>query len=101
MTCTHCAPLRESHTFASPAQLERAAEAVRASVAEGIIVPADYKPPGQVWVVQPPFEKLRPDSWPDAYAYYFRCPRCSALYAFTGETYHGGGGRWQPVEIAT
>lgn len=35
--------------------------------------------------------------WPDLIQHYFRCTKCELLFRFFVDTYHGGGGKWEPV----
>ena len=101
MSCETCGHLRERQAFRSPAQLERGLAVVRANVTAGTLAESAQRPAGVVRSGQPPFAELDSGRWPDAFAYYFACRACGALYEFTAETYHGAGGEWRPVETAT
>ena len=101
MPCTQCAHLREAQAFGSPAQLAQALAVVRANVVDGTLAEAEYRLAPALRMDQPSFAHLGLDSWPDVFAYYFRCAGCGALYRFSAETYHGRGGDWRPVESAT
>ena len=47
----------------------------------------------------PAFEQLLDSGvLPDIIQYYFRCSNCNLLFEFFANTYHGSGGKWQPVD---
>lgn len=101
MPCKQCAHLSKVQEFPYPTQLEGALAIVRTNVADGTLTEMDYASSETLRVDQPAFAELSSVPWPDVFEYYFRCVTCGALYRFSAETYHGRGGQWSPLPIAT
>ena len=89
--CTSCVDLREVAEIKSPAQLAQAIRVVRGNLADGTLVEASSDAPGA-------FDSLQEGApWPDYIEHEFNCSRCGQRFRLVAETYHGAGGRWEPI----
>jgi len=79
----------------TPSDLRDVLRRTKTGLAEGLLEPDDWWPPGQLRFEQPSFGALEAAGpWPDHIEYYFRCTGCRSLFRLSAETYHGAGGSW-------
>jgi hypothetical protein len=79
-----------------PNDLEMALRVARANLRDGTLVPEPI-----AGSILPPvaIEKLNAAGpWPDVIESAFRCSQCGQRFRLGVETYHGAGGRWQPLD---
>ena len=93
-----CQQLQQSAKAQTSGQLKQMLKRIRDEVEAGVLAGSDYWPEGVLRVENGPFMELPVEGgWPDVFIYYFACTRCGARYELSAETYHGGGGAWQPI----
>jgi hypothetical protein len=80
-------------------EVAKAIGVVKDNLKDATIVENSYWPDSFVRVANPPIlEVPEKGPWPDVMIYYFQCPRCSQMFRFSAETYHGSGGEWKPIQ---
>ncbi len=96
--CLKCEDLRTEYRIREPWQLKKAIRVVLSNVEDNSIQVDDYWPVGQVGSAST-IDDLRSDGFcGDGIEMYFRCTACGQLFVLACETYHGSGGKWQPIQ---
>src|SRR5687767_3194784 len=91
--CSKCSDLRVAFEISSPDQFKKALRIIRANMDAGIlddITQAGHSPSGRFVDLQ------EGGPWPDYVEHYFRCTECGYGFRLAVDTYHGGGGDWEP-----
>lgn len=98
MACARCEDLCVRDAIRHPRKLRKAIQIAAESVADKTIVKVI---PGRSWV-SVSFDKLAAGAaWDDYVEYHFRCLHCNESFWLHTETYHGGGGYWEPKNPAS
>lgn len=97
MACDRCADLCVFYAIRSPHELRKAIQIAAENLEDQTIAEAN---PSTNCVSVPFFELSRGAAWDDYVEYHFRCLHCGEAFWLHAETYHGGGGYWQPKDSA-
>jgi hypothetical protein len=98
MICKHCHAVNQTVHIQSPHELIKAIHVIRDNLDVGTLRLSNYWPLDQVQIDEPTFYNLPEHGpWPDYVCYFFQCPECLSIFNLSVETYHGFGGKWQPI----
>jgi hypothetical protein len=95
MACRKCHDLCIRFHLQQPSQLKKAIKIAAQNVEDRTI--SEVKGSGSIWQ-QPAFSELVAGGhWGDVLSYQFQCNSCGERFKLHAETYHGGGGYWEPI----
>jgi hypothetical protein len=93
MACEKCIDLCVQFAIRQPYELRRAIEIIRQNIEDGTLSEA----PDSNLLSRVSFSALAAEEpWEDWVAYRFLCNSCGESFSLHAETYHGGGGYWEP-----
>jgi hypothetical protein len=93
VSCALCQDLAVSIGINAPSELRGILRVVRANLGDNTIREISS---GTDLDQRPFSEYAESDTWEDYISYQFECCSCAQKFSLTAETYHGGGGKWEP-----
>ncbi len=98
MSCEKCNELSTIKEIQHPDQLRKVFKVISDKLEDNVIreirnIKLEKK------MVYLPFSEIDINGpWDDIICYYFECLDCKQKFCVHAETYHGRGGRWEPVD---
>jgi hypothetical protein len=92
--CKKCGSLRGVGLIRSPRELENEIDRVVKAIEAGLI---EHVKDGK-WIDISFAVLSESKKWGDIVEHYFKCTKCGQLFVLSAETYHGSGGKWEPID---
>lgn len=90
--CEKCKDLNVVFPIKVPSELKQAIRIAKQNIEDNTIGLLETGP----WC-RPFAEISESGEWEDILSYVFKCNFCGKRFRLSAETYHGAGGKWQPV----